>query len=100
MRTRNVVITDHQAELIDRLVAAGRYQNASEVLREGLRLIEGRESDEQARLEAFRDAVLVGIADAEAGRFRRFETAAELRRHLLTSTDKAIAEGLARRRGK
>ena len=37
MPTRNVVITDHQAELIDRLVASGRYQNASEVLRARLR---------------------------------------------------------------
>ena len=40
MPTRNVVLTDHQAEFVERLVMSGRYQNASEVLREGLRLIE------------------------------------------------------------
>ena len=40
MPTRNVVITDHQSRLIDELVESGRYQNASEVLREGIRLIE------------------------------------------------------------
>ena len=33
MPTRNVVLTDHQAAFVDSLVASGRYQNASEVLR-------------------------------------------------------------------
>lgn len=37
MPTRNVVLTDHQASLVEQLVTSGRYQNASEVLREGLR---------------------------------------------------------------
>ena len=32
VRTRNVVLTEHQQELIESLVEAGRYQNASEVL--------------------------------------------------------------------
>src|SRR3954471_6548295 len=51
MPTRNVVITDHQAALVERLVAEGRYQNASEVLRDGLRLVEEREQDDAAKLE-------------------------------------------------
>ena len=42
MPTRNVVLTEHQAALVERLVSVGRYQNASEVLREGLRLVETR----------------------------------------------------------
>lgn len=46
MPTRNVVLTEHQATLVEDLVAGGRYQNASEVLREGLRLIETRESED------------------------------------------------------
>lgn len=59
MPTRNVVLTDHQAALLDRLVKEGRYQNASEAVREGLRLVEEHEDDvrqlktrlEQARRE-------------------------------------------------
>jgi antitoxin ParD1/3/4 len=35
MPTRNVVLTEHQETLIEMLVQSGRYQNASEVLREG-----------------------------------------------------------------
>jgi antitoxin ParD1/3/4 len=38
MPTRNVVLTKHQEKIIKTLVRSGRYQNASEVVREGLRL--------------------------------------------------------------
>jgi antitoxin ParD1/3/4 len=95
MPTRNVVLTDHQAELVERLVSSGRYQNASEVLREGLRLIETRDAEEKARLKALREAARVGLEDAEAGRFRRFESAAELKRHLDSIADQAIGAGEA-----
>jgi antitoxin ParD1/3/4 len=90
MPTRNVVLTDHQADVVKRLVASGRYQNASEVLREGLRLIEQREAEEKVRLKAMRDAIRVGIEDIEALRFRTFASRAALERHLATLADKAI----------
>jgi len=51
MVTRNVVLTDAQSELVDRLVTSGRYQNASEALRAGLRLLE-REETELGELHA------------------------------------------------
>jgi len=82
MPTRNVVLTDHQATMLERLVTSGRYQNASEVLREGLRLVEQREAEDAYRLEALRTAVHVGTADIAAGRFTSFETKASLRDHL------------------
>jgi antitoxin ParD1/3/4 len=43
MPTRNVVLTEHQESFIGKLVGSGRYRNASEVLRESLRLMERRE---------------------------------------------------------
>ncbi|RJF89509.1 type II toxin-antitoxin system ParD family antitoxin [Oleomonas cavernae] len=69
MPTRNVVLTEHHEEVIDRLVKSGRYQNASEVLREGLRMIEQREAREAAKLEALREAARIGFADLKEGRF-------------------------------
>lgn len=69
MPTRNVVLSDHQHELVEGLVQSGRYQNASEVLREGLRLIEERERVEQAKLKALKQAARQGWADVSAGRF-------------------------------
>lgn len=90
MPTRNVVLTQHQAELIEKLVDSGRYQNASEVLRDGLRLVEGRDAEERARIKAFREAVQVGIDDLEAGRYRAFDTPGALRRHLSSVADDVL----------
>ncbi|TCR94787.1 type II toxin-antitoxin system ParD family antitoxin [Rhizobium sp. BK418] len=69
MSTRNVVLTEHHEAVIDRLVKSGRYQNASEVMREGLRLIEQREAYDAAKLEALREAARIGFTDLDEGRF-------------------------------
>ena len=69
MPTRNVVLSEHQHELVETLVHSGRYQNASEVLREGLRLIEERERIEGVKLKALRKAARQGWADVSAGRY-------------------------------
>lgn len=49
---------------IARLVATGRYNSKSEVLREGVRLIQDRE----ARLAALDASIMRGLADADSGR--------------------------------
>jgi antitoxin ParD1/3/4 len=90
MPTRNVVLTDHQAQMIERLVASGRYQNASEVLREGLRLVEQREAENEARLAALRAAARVGIEDIAAGRYRSFTTADAASEHLEALTEQIL----------
>lgn len=63
MPTRNVVLTDSQTDLIERLIADGRYQNASEALRAGLRLLER----EEAEMTALRDRLAAGLEEARAG---------------------------------
>jgi len=90
MPTRNVVLTDHQADMIEKLVKSGRYQNASEVLREGLRLIERQEAEDKAKLKALREAARLGIADIEAGRYTTFTSEEALREHLTGLTEEAI----------
>lgn len=69
MVTRNVVLTQHQHEMVASLVDSGRYQNASEVLREGLRLLEQREARDSATLAALREAADKGWTDVVAGRY-------------------------------
>ena len=68
MPTRNVVLSEHQQQLVEALVQSGRYQNASEVLRDGLRLVEERERREEAKLKALKQAARQGWADVSAGR--------------------------------
>ena len=69
MATRNVVLSQHQHELVESLVESGRYQNASEVLREGLRLVERQEAEDAAKLAALRLAADEGWSDLASGRF-------------------------------
>jgi antitoxin ParD1/3/4 len=82
MSTRNIVLTDHQAQYVEQLVSSGRYPNVGEVLHEGLRLVEWRETLDVARLQALRDAVGLGDADIAAGHFDSFDTPDELGQHL------------------
>lgn len=96
MPTRNVVLTEHQADLIEKLVTSGRYQNASEVLREGLRMVESRESEAKVRLKALREAARVGIADVDAGRVRDFTSTSDLRTHLDSLTRTAVGRARGR----
>jgi len=69
MPTRNVVLTERHEKVISDLIASGRYQNASEVLREGLRLIEERDSREAAKLRLLEEAARVGFTDLNEGRY-------------------------------
>ena len=62
-----VISADLGAQLetfVTSLVEAGRYNSKSEVLREGIRLIQERE----ARLAVLDQSIARGLADAEAGR--------------------------------
>ncbi len=70
MPTRNINLTDHLDDFVEERVASGAYQNASEVVREGLRLLEQRDQENTLRLRRLREAAEVGFADIDAGRYR------------------------------
>jgi antitoxin ParD1/3/4 len=53
-------------KFVIKLVATGRYHSKSEVLREGVRLIQDRET----RLAALDASITRGVADADAGRVK------------------------------
>jgi antitoxin ParD1/3/4 len=93
--TRNVVLTEQQGVMIERLVYSGRYQNASEVLRDGLRLVQQREAEDKAGLAALRQAASVGLHDFTAGRFRSFADRKALCSHLAARADKVLSRSSA-----
>lgn len=76
MATRNVVLTEPQSQMIDDLVAAGRFQNASEALRAGLRLLEREETE----LRELRDRLMRGVGQARVGEFAAGSGADAIRR--------------------
>ncbi|RUW44756.1 type II toxin-antitoxin system ParD family antitoxin [Mesorhizobium sp. M8A.F.Ca.ET.021.01.1.1] len=53
-------------DIVNQLVNTGRYNSKSEVLREGVRLVEEREK----RLAALDAALSKGLSDADAGRVK------------------------------
>lgn len=73
MPTRNIDLTDHLDAFIDGRVASGHYENPSEVVREGLRLLEQRDLENALKLERLRDAVRVGEHALQDGDFEDVE---------------------------
>ncbi|HYG25542.1 MAG TPA: type II toxin-antitoxin system ParD family antitoxin [Caulobacteraceae bacterium] len=55
--------------VVTELVKSGRYNSRSEILREGVRLVQERE----ARLKALDAGIRRGLADAKAGRVHDLE---------------------------
>lgn len=82
MPTRNIDLTDHLDRFIDTEVESGRYGNASEVVREGLRLMERRQMEQRAKLKWLRGAVGQAVDEIEAGAGQEFRSVDDLDRHI------------------
>ena len=98
MPKRNVNLTEHFDRFIDDGVSSGRFSNASEVVREGLRLLEQREEENQARLEWLRNAVKHGFDQIDRGEGIEFESSDELKDYLHLLGKEVSAEIAAERR--
>ena len=92
MPTRNVVLTERQEALIESLVSSGRYQNASEVMREGLRLIEDRELEQSAKLDGLRAAIQLGTDALDRDDYKEFADTAGLIAYLDTLADAILSD--------
>jgi antitoxin ParD1/3/4 len=72
-------IGKHFEAFIERLIASGRYSTASEIIRDGLRMIEEREQDREAKLEWLRAAIQEGLDSGPAREFDPKTLAAEIK---------------------
>jgi len=69
----NVSLTPMLEKLVQRKVATGRYNSASEVIREALRLLEERDEMHQTKLTALRKDVRVGLDQLRRGEASEYD---------------------------
>jgi len=95
MPTRSVDLTDHYDQFIDVGVRSGRFSDASEIVREGLRLLEQREQEDQARLDWLRGAAKEGFGQLDRGEGIAFHSIEEFSDYVSQLGEEASAEILA-----
>lgn len=81
MPTRNINLTDRYEAYLTRAVESGRFKNASEAVRAGLHLLELQEQQEQAKIEALRDAFKEGEDAYNRGDFATLTDDADIDRY-------------------
>ena len=74
----NVSLTPELEQLINDKVASGMYHSASEVVREGLRLLREQDELRRVRLEELRREVMIGKQQIERGESKTFGSGAEV----------------------
>lgn len=84
----NVSLTSNLEEMVKGLVKSGRYNSASEVVRDGLRLVEEREELHQLKLQGLKDAIQAGLDSGPAASWdvEEFNRRARKRRSVKSST--------------
>jgi antitoxin ParD1/3/4 len=92
MPSRNINLTEHLDRFVETRVTSGRYGNASEVVREGLRLLEQREQEERAKLEWLRKAAREGFDQIDRGEGIELSSTEELEEHIDQLGREASAE--------
>ena len=73
MATRNVSLTGMLDEYVENRVRSGAFQNASEVVRDALRLHKARTEEEARKLERLDRLIQEGDDDIAAGRYVELE---------------------------
>jgi antitoxin ParD1/3/4 len=68
MPTRNINLTEHFDRFVQRQISSGRYGNASEIVREALRVLEEQQQERQVKLKALRQAARQGFDEIDQGK--------------------------------
>ncbi len=89
MTVDNIELTPHFEQLIARLVESGEYQSASEVLEDGLRMLEESRIEEAAAFgEEFQRLVKEGLGQLERGEGIELHGDQELRDYIQEIADR------------
>lgn len=80
----NVSLTPRLEKLVNQKVTSGLYHSASEVIREGLRLLREQDELRHHRLKELRHEIALGLAESQRGELRPLDMKrirAEVREH-------------------
>jgi antitoxin ParD1/3/4 len=66
----NVSLTPRLEKLVNQKVTSGLYHSASEVIREGLRLLREQDEIRLHRLKELRHEIALGLAEAQRGELK------------------------------
>jgi len=75
MPTRNINLTAEQDAFVAKVVEAGEYQNASEAVRDALRVLQQRRREDRLKLKALRARIKTGTEALERGDFVEIDDA-------------------------
>jgi antitoxin ParD1/3/4 len=75
MPTRNISLTAEQDAFVKKVVDAGEYQNASEAIRDALRVLQQRRREDSLKLKALRTQIKAGVDALDLGDFAEVEDA-------------------------
>jgi antitoxin ParD1/3/4 len=69
MPTRNISLTAEQDAFIEKAVKSGEYQNASEAVRDALRVLRQRQREDALKLKALRAQIKAGVEALDRGEY-------------------------------
>ncbi len=75
MPTRNISLTPEQDAFVEKVVKAGDYQNASEAIRDALRVLQQRRQEDALKLKALRMQIKAGMDALERGDYIEIDEA-------------------------
>ncbi|MGO8753579.1 MAG: type II toxin-antitoxin system ParD family antitoxin [Thermoguttaceae bacterium] len=96
MPTRNVNLTDYYDQFVNELVTSGRFSNASEVMRAGLRLLEQQAREDEEKLAVLRSLASEAFHELDLGQETTLDGESQLR-EFIGHVGRRAAEEVAHR---
>ena len=87
MPTTSINLTDGLTDWIAQKVASGNYNNASEVIRDGLRTLRLQDEKNALELDLLRQKILTGLNQADHGEYSKRNV-----KKIIADTKKKIAK--------
>jgi antitoxin ParD1/3/4 len=82
MPTRNIDLNSHYDRFVEEQIASGRFQNAGEVLRAGLRLLEQQTAEDREKLAALRAVAAQAFGELDRGEGTIIDGSQDLKEHI------------------